>query len=64
MSMNQFRSPQFIKIKHNIESCKNYLHLISCQQMIENADTILGKDELIILEEFVNDKAEKLKPIN
>lgn len=61
---NQFRSKAFIVIKQNIYHSKNYLHLTSCQQMIDNSDTILGKDELTILTEFLNDKAEKLKPLN
>lgn len=60
---NQFRSPVFIKIKHNILSSTNFLHLTSCAQMLDNADGILGKDELTILNEYLNDKAEKLKPI-
>lgn len=61
---NQFRSKQFIIIKQNIQHSKNYLHLCSCQQMIDNADTILGRDELTILNEFMADAEKKLAPLN
>lgn len=58
--MNQFRSPVFIKIKQNIQSSQNYLHLTSCEQMIANSDTILGRDELTILREYMNEQEKKV----
>ena len=58
--MNQFRSPVFIKIKQNIQSSQNYLHLTSCEQMISNSDTILGRDELTILREYMSEQERKV----
>lgn len=52
---NSFRSKAFIKIKHCIEKSAQK-HLASCRQMIENATSILSKDELIILKEYFMEK--------
>lgn len=61
---NQLRSKTFMTIKWNIIKSTNYLHLTSCQQMIENAYSILDRDELTILNEFMADKEKQLSPLN
>jgi len=58
--MNQFRSTVFITIKQNIVNSKNYLQLTSCEQMIANSDTILGRDELTILREYMEEQEKKV----
>ena len=58
--MNQFRSTTFITIKQNIVNSKNYLQLTSCEQMIANSDTILGRDELTILREYMEEQEKKV----
>ena len=58
--MNQFRSTVFITIKQNIVNSKNYLQLTSCEQMIYNSDTILGRDELTILREYMSEQEKKV----
>ena len=61
---NQFRSKAFIAIKQNIHHSTNYLQLCSCLQMIENSYSILERDELTILNEFMADAEKKLAPLN
>ena len=58
--MNQFRSTAFLEIKKNILKSKNYLQLTSCEQMIYNSDTILGRDELTILREYMSEQEKKV----
>ena len=58
--MNQFRSTTFITIKQNIQKSQNFLHLTSCEQMIANSDTILGRDELTILREYMEEQEKKV----
>jgi hypothetical protein len=58
--MNQLRHPAFIRIKQHIQSCQNFLHLTTCEQMIYNADTILNRDELTILREYMTEQEKKV----
>lgn len=60
--MNKFRSKAFIKIKHSIKSA-NGLQLISCRKMIENANTILSKDEIEILKDYLMDAWDRVNPV-
>lgn len=61
--MNQFRSKSFIKIKHNIQSSNNPLHLISCRQMIENATPIISRDEILILQDYLLEAWDRINPV-
>lgn len=60
---NQFRSKAFIKIKHNVSSATNALHLQTCRRMIENAEPILTIDELDILKDFLLEAWERINPV-
>ena len=61
---NKERTQTFMTIRGNILKSTNYLHLIGCQQMIENSTPILDRDELTILMEYFNDKEKQLAPLN
>ena len=60
---NTKRHRAFIKIKHSIQSATNSAHLQSCQTMIENAMPICSKDEIIILNEYMQTASKLLAPI-
>lgn len=61
---NQFRSLAFLKIKHTIINSENAMHLQSCRQMLENATSILTKDENVILQEYLLSKWDELCPVH
>lgn len=60
---NQFRGKAFIKIKHCIQSAKDESHLDSCRQMLENAYSILSRDEITILTEYLDNATKLLSPL-
>lgn len=57
--MNTFKSKAFLKIKQNIQSSKNALHLQVCERMIECSTNVLTKDELTILMEYYFEAKER-----
>ena len=59
ITTNNFRSKAFIKIKHCIVNSENENHLECCKQMLDNAYSILMRDEIIILNEYVREKEQK-----
>ena len=61
--MNQFRSRTFIKIKHNIESSTNAMHLQTCRKMLENATPIISGDEILILQEYLLEAWDRINPV-
>lgn len=60
---NQFRSTAFIKIKQTIQKSINALHLQTCRVMIENSTSILSKDELTILKEYLLSAWDRINPV-
>ena len=61
--MNQFRSKPFIKIKHNIASATNPLHLQTCRVMIENCTPICSREEVTILKQYLLDAWDRVNPV-
>lgn len=50
-----FGGKAFKKIKDSIQSSENESHLDSCRQMIENSYSILDRDELAILNDYMRE---------
>lgn len=61
---NQFRSKAFLTIKHNIQSSIHPSHLDGCKRMMENAEPILTKDEMIVLKEYLQTAWDLINPFH